>query len=64
MGNKPKVAPGKVRLLTLVDLDARTRAAEHAQSLRNSFLADLDGEAASLLLPIPSYASVQPSWAL
>jgi hypothetical protein len=44
MGNKPKVDPGKVRLLTLMDLDARTRAAKHAQTLQHAFVADLGKE--------------------
>jgi hypothetical protein len=35
---------GKVRLLTLQDLDSRTRACKHALGLRNGFLSDLGGE--------------------
>lgn len=35
---------GKTRLLTLSDLDRRTRAAQQALALRGSFLSDLGGE--------------------
>jgi hypothetical protein len=35
---------GKVRLLTLADLDRRTRACQHALALRDGFLVDLGGE--------------------
>jgi hypothetical protein len=41
-GRLPKGA-GKVRLLTLADLDSRTRAAKHALELRDGFLSDLGG---------------------
>lgn len=34
----------KVRLLTLADLDGRTRAAQHALELRASILSDLGGQ--------------------
>lgn len=41
--SKPKGGK-KLRLLTLADLDSRTRAAKHALALRNGFLSDLGGE--------------------
>jgi hypothetical protein len=34
----------KTRLLTLSDLDSRTRACKHALALRDGFLSDLGGE--------------------
>ena len=42
----PGAAPkaGKTRLLTFTDLDRRTRAAQHAQEVRASIIADLGGE--------------------
>jgi hypothetical protein len=40
-GEKPA---GKIRLLTLADLDRRTRAAQQAVELRDAIIADLGGE--------------------
>ena len=37
-------ARGKTRLLSLADLDRRTRAAQHAREVRNAIVADLGGE--------------------
>lgn len=34
---------GKTRLLTISDLDGRTRAAQHAEETRNAIVADLRG---------------------
>ena len=42
-GNQKPKQGGKVRLLTLADLDSRTRACKHALGLRDGFLADLGG---------------------
>ena len=36
-------AKGKARLLSIDDLDRRTRAAQHCQATRNAILADLGG---------------------
>lgn len=43
-GAQERNGGGKVRLLTLQDLDARTRACKHALGLRDGFLSDLGGE--------------------
>ena len=40
----PPKQGGKARLLTLADLDRRTRAAQHAEDTRNAIVADLGGE--------------------
>lgn len=40
----PRNGGGKVRLLTLQDLDSRTRACKHALGLRDGILNDLGGE--------------------
>jgi hypothetical protein len=42
-GESKRNGGGKTRLLTLSDLDSRTRACKHALDLRAGFLADLGG---------------------